>query len=71
MLQKENQQVLNLQVTDGLTVAVIQDSSFEFLMTTKDVATGYGVQKIQFVLISTKMLMNLSKMFILSTEFKF
>lgn len=43
MLQKENQQVLNLQVTEGLTVAVVQDSSFEFLMSTKDVAIGYGV----------------------------
>lgn len=36
-------QLLTLQVTDGLTVAVIQDQKFEFLMPTKDVALGYGV----------------------------
>lgn len=34
---------MNLQVTDGLTVAVIPNLDHEFLMTTKDVATGYGV----------------------------
>ncbi|TZF81803.1 Bro-N domain-containing protein [Pedobacter sp. BS3] len=43
MTYKENQQVLNLQVTDGLAVAVIQNPSHEFLMPVKDVATGYGV----------------------------
>jgi hypothetical protein len=43
-MQKENlQQVMHLQVTDGLAVAVIQNQNFEFLMPTKDVALGYGV----------------------------
>lgn len=45
MQKLESQQVLNLQVTDGLTVAVIQDSSYEFLMPTKDVAVGFGVSE--------------------------
>lgn len=43
MLAQNNQQALNLQVTEGLTVAVLQDSNHEFLMTTEDVAFGYGV----------------------------
>lgn len=34
---------MNLQVTDGLTVAVLQDQAHEFLMPVKDVALGYGV----------------------------
>lgn len=43
-MQTENvQQVMHLQVTDGLAVAVIQNPNFEFLMPTKDVALGYGV----------------------------
>ncbi len=43
-MQKENvQQVMHLQVTDGLAVAVIQNPNFEFLMPTKDVALGYGI----------------------------
>ena len=43
-MQKENlKQVINLQVTDGLTVAVIQNQTYEFLMLSKDVALGYGV----------------------------
>lgn len=41
--EKENQQVVTLQVTDGLTVAVIQNQAHEFLMPIKDVALGYGV----------------------------
>ena len=43
-MQTENvKQVINLQVTDGLTVAVIQNQTYEYLMPTKDVALGYGV----------------------------
>lgn len=43
-MQTENlKQVINLQVTDGLTVAVFQNQTHEFLMPTKDVALGYGV----------------------------
>lgn len=43
MTSNKNQQVVNLQVTDGLTVAVIQNQTHEFLMPIKDVALGYGV----------------------------
>lgn len=43
-MQNENsQQVMHLQVTDGLAVAVIQNPNFEFIMPTKDVALGYGI----------------------------
>ena len=43
-MSKENsQQVMHLQVTDGLAVAVIQNPNFEFIMPVKDVALGYGV----------------------------
>ena len=40
---KNNEQVMHLQVTDGLAVAVIQNPNFEFIMPTKDVAFGYGI----------------------------
>src|SRR5690606_470040 len=43
MSKGKNQQVLNLQVTDGLAVAVIQNPNYEFLMPTKDVSLGYGI----------------------------
>ncbi|PDS26489.1 hypothetical protein [Flavobacterium branchiophilum] len=43
MTNTQSKQVLNLQVTDGLTVAVIQNQNHEFLMPVKDVAFGYGV----------------------------
>ena len=43
MENQNKQQIINLQVTDGLAVAVIQDQTHEFLMPTKDVALGYGV----------------------------
>jgi hypothetical protein len=43
-MQKEmKMQVVNLDVTDGLTVAVIQNQTHEFVMPVKDVAFGYGV----------------------------
>lgn len=43
-MQKEDYgQVMHLQVTDGLAVAVIQNPNFEFIMPTKDVALGYGI----------------------------
>lgn len=45
MKQNETEQIMNLQVTEGLTVAVIQDKSHEFIMPTKDVALGYGVSE--------------------------
>jgi len=34
---------MKLSVTEGLEVTVIPDSDHEFLMTTKEVASGYGV----------------------------
>ncbi len=43
MTTENLKQVINLQVTDGLTVAILQHQTFEFLMPTKDVALGYGV----------------------------
>lgn len=42
-VQSLNEQIMHLQVTDGLAVAVIQNTSFEFIMPTKDVALGYGI----------------------------
>ncbi|MDY3317755.1 Bro-N domain-containing protein [Riemerella anatipestifer] len=43
MTSNKNEQILNLQVTDGLAVAVIQNPNYEFVMPVKDVALGYGV----------------------------
>jgi prophage antirepressor-like protein len=43
MKNYKSEQVMTLQVTEGLSVAIIQDKAHEFLMTTKDVAEGYGV----------------------------
>lgn len=44
MTCKENEtQPMSLQVTEGLTVAVLPNLNHEFLMPTKDVAKGYGV----------------------------
>jgi hypothetical protein len=43
MTNTQSKQVLNLQVTDGITVAVIQNQNHEFLMHLKDLAFGYGV----------------------------
>ena len=43
MTTENLKQVVNLQVTDGLTVAVLQHQTHEFIMPTKDVALGYGV----------------------------
>lgn len=42
-VQSKNEQIMHLQVNDGLAVAVIQNVSFEFLMPTRDVALGYGI----------------------------
>ena len=36
-------QTLMLQVTDGLSVAVLPDTSHEFFMSTREVAKGYGL----------------------------
>lgn len=43
MNAQKNQQVISLQVTEGLTVAVLQNPNHEFLLPVKDVAKGYGV----------------------------
>lgn len=43
MNYEKKERVLNLQVTDGLAVAIIQNQTYEFLMPVKDVALGYGV----------------------------
>ena len=43
MSKEKNERIVNLQVTDGLAVAVLQNQTHEFIMPTKDVAKGYGV----------------------------
>lgn len=45
MNAKNKEQVINLQVTEGLSVAVLPNLTHEFLMTTKEVAQGYGTSK--------------------------
>ncbi len=45
MNAKNNEQVINLQVTEGLSVALLPNLTHEFLMTTKEVAQGYGTSK--------------------------
>jgi hypothetical protein len=42
---KNELQVMNLTVTEGLTVTLLPDSAHEFLMTTKEAAKGYGTSK--------------------------
>ena len=41
-VKKNELQVLNLTVTEGLTVTILPDSNHEFLMSTKQLANGYG-----------------------------
>lgn len=41
--EKNEKQTMSLQVTEGLTVTVLPNSTHEFLMPTKEVASGYGV----------------------------
>lgn len=43
MTVNKNEQTLSLTVTEGLTVTILPDPIHEFLMTTKDVASGYGI----------------------------
>lgn len=42
-VEKNEKQAMSLQVTDGLTVTVLPDSNHEFLMSTQEVAKGYGL----------------------------
>jgi hypothetical protein len=42
VVKKENK-AMSLQVTEGLTVQIIPNISHEYLMTSKELATGYGV----------------------------
>jgi hypothetical protein len=44
-MEKNSNKALSLTVTEGLTVAVLPNSDHEFLMTTKEVASGYGTTK--------------------------
>lgn len=41
--EKNKKQAVSLQVTGGLTVTVLPDLYHEFLMSSEQVATGYGV----------------------------
>lgn len=43
IVKKNEKQAMSLQVTDGLTVTVFPDSNHEFLMSTQEVAKGYGL----------------------------
>lgn len=45
MQTEKKTQALNLHVTEELSVNVIPNTEFEFLMTTKEVANGYGTSK--------------------------
>ena len=45
---KNQAQVMNLQVADGLTVEVLPNPEHEFLIPTADVAKGYGVSPTTF-----------------------
>lgn len=42
-VKKEEKQAMSLQVTEGLTVTILPDSNHEFIMSTKQIAAGYGV----------------------------
>lgn len=42
-MSKENVKQLNLQVAEGISVNLLPNVAFEFLMTSKEVAKGYGV----------------------------
>lgn len=44
-MQTENFTQLNLQVSTELTVNVIPNENYEFMMTTKEVAKGYGISE--------------------------
>lgn len=41
--KRNDNEAMSLAVTEGLTVTILPDSNHEFLMTTKEVATGYGI----------------------------
>lgn len=43
--EKNQSKAISLAVTEGLTVTILPDSTHEFLMTTKEVAAGYGTTK--------------------------
>lgn len=40
---KNDNKAMSLTVTDGLSVTIVPNSEHEFMMTTKEVANGYGV----------------------------
>lgn len=40
---KEKRDLLPVTVMEGVTVNVVPDEKFEFLLSTRDVAAGYGV----------------------------
>lgn len=42
-VEKNEKQVMSLHVTDDLAVQVLPDSNHEFLMSTQEVAKGYGL----------------------------
>lgn len=50
---KENLKQLNLQVAEGISVSLLPNVVFEFLMTTQEVANGYGVT--QYAILKNKL----------------
>ncbi|HON52637.1 MAG TPA: hypothetical protein P5243_03005 [Bacteroidales bacterium] len=44
-VKKNELQTMSLTVTEGLTVTILPSLSHQFLMTTKEVANGYGTSK--------------------------
>lgn len=42
-VEKNESKAMSLLVTDGLTVTILPDTNHEFLMTTQEVAKGYGL----------------------------
>lgn len=51
--KKNKATLMPMTVTEGLTVNVLPNAQFEFLMTTKEVAVGYGTS--EYVVRNTKM----------------
>jgi len=43
--QKNESKAISLTVTEGITVQILPNQNHEFLMSTKEVALGYGVSE--------------------------
>lgn len=52
-VKREEKQAMSLQVTEGLTVTILPDLNHEFLMSSKEAASGYGTSS--YVIRTTQM----------------